>query len=328
MSQAPGDEAVAAPARSSVGKWLLWGLRIAGTALGFGYIAYVVDADELWGALTKVSPLAFAAACATTSVNLGVGAVRWRVLLAAYGAPRRPSLRLLVRAYYIGFFYNNYLPGGVGGDLVRGVVTRRSFGDEGTTASVTVVLVERALGLAGLLLLVSLTSLIRPIEGTENVLPYSAVGLTLAAAGIGSVALGRRVARFAPGRIGALLGSLPEIVRPGPFAAAFAISLATQSLVAVTGWFLLASVSDGAVGLGDAFVLVPLAAAAAFFPLSVGGAGVREAAFVGLFVSALGMERADAVAVSLAMWGSQLAIGAVGGLVQLLVPIEPEPAAT
>ena len=34
--------------------------------------------------------------------------------------------------------------------------------------------------------------------------------------------------------------------------------------------------------------------------------------------------RADAVAVSLAMWASQLAIGAVGGVVQLVAPVQME----
>lgn len=322
MSEPTGDPAPPTPSRARTA--LLWALRIAGTAAGFGYIAYIVDPDELMGGLAKVSALAFAGACATTAVNLCVGAVRWRVLLAAYGAPRRPPLSLLIRAYYVGFFYNNYLPGGLGGDVVRGVVTRRSFGASGTAASLTVVLVERALGLAGLLLLVSATALVRPIEGTQNVLPYAGLGLALAAAGIGSVALGRRLGAVAPGRIGEILASLPVIERFDAFGAALAISLVTQSLVAVTGWFLLASVTGGAVGLGDAFVLVPLGAAAAFFPLSVGGAGVREMAFVGLFVTALHMAEADAVAVSLAMWASQLAIGAVGGLVQLFAPVRRE----
>lgn len=312
-----------APRQSSRARTaLVWGLRLAGTALGFGYIAYVVDGPALVSGLAKVSALAFAGACAATALNLCVGAARWRVLLAAYGAPNQPPLSLLVRAYFIGFFYNNYLPGGLGGDLVRGVVTRRSFGDGGTAASVTVVLVERALGLAGLLLLVSVTYLVRPLEGAEGVLPWSALGLALAAAGVASVAAGRRLSGVVPGRVGVVLASLPVIERFGPFAGALAISLATQGLVAVTGWCILYSVSGGAVGLVDAMVLVPLGAAAAFFPFSVGGAGVREMAFVGLFVAALGMSESDAVAVSLAMWASQLAIGAVGGLVQLFAPVE------
>src|SRR5690606_34399647 len=143
----------------------------------------------------------FAGASALTGANLFVGALRWRVLLAAYGAPRRPSVLRLAHVYWVGFFYNNYLPGGLGGDVVRGIVTRQSFGERGTAASLTVVVVERALGLSGLLLLVSATYLARPLPGTEGVLPYSALGLVLAAAGVGAVALGRRLAPRLPGRL-------------------------------------------------------------------------------------------------------------------------------
>jgi len=311
-----------APARWKA--WLLWGLRIAGTAAGFGYIAWAVDFGPVMGALGKVSLLAFGAACLVTGINLVVGAFRWRVLLSAYGAPAPPSMLVLTRAYYIGFFYNNYIPGGVGGDLLRGVITRDAFGARGATASVAVVLVERALGLAGLLMLVSATALVRPIEGMEDVVPYSLVFLVIAFAGIATVAVGRRMADHAPGRIGELLWSLPVIERPGPFAFALALSLVTQSLVAVTGWFLLDSVSGGQVGLGDAFVLVPLGAAAAFFPFSVGGTGVREAAFVGLFVTALGLPEADAVAASLLLWACNLVLGGVGGIVQYVAPIRAE----
>ncbi len=324
MSEAAGGEERSPKSPPRLKRWLLWALRIGGTTLGFGYVASIVEVDELTGALGRVSAGAFLMACVVTGLNLCVGALRWRILLAAYGAPHRPSLGFLIRVYFIGFFYNNYVPGGVGGDIVRGVVTRRSFGDKGTTASMTVVLVERVLGLSGLLLLVSATSLLRPIEGTENVLPYSALGLLIATAAVSSVALGRRIARYFPGRIGALLASLPVIERPGPFAVCLGMSLITQALVAVTGWFLLSSITGGQVTLADAFVLVPLGMAAAFFPLSVGGAGVREAAFVGLFVTALHMARADALAVSLLLWISQLALGALGGVIQLAAPIREE----
>lgn len=321
MSDEAPPEASAKEGSSRLKGRILWGLRIGGTALGFGYVASIVEVGALTNALGRVSAVAFLMACLVTALNLCVGAARWRILLSAYGAPHRPSLLFLIRVYYIGFFYNNYVPGGVGGDIVRGVVTRRSFGEKGTTASMTVVLVERVLGLTGLMILVSVTSLIRPIEGTENVLPYSAFGLVLAAGAVSSVAVGRRVAHLFPGRVGALLGSLPVIERGGAFALCLGMSLITQALVAVTGWFLLSSITGGEVTLFDALVLVPLGMAAAFFPLSVGGAGVREAAFVGLFVTALGMARADALAVSLLLWISQLALGAIGGVVQLAAPI-------
>ncbi len=272
-------------------------------------------------AFARVSPLALLGASLLTALNLIVGAFRWRLLLAAYGAPRRPSIARLAHVYLVGFFYNLCLPGGVGGDVVRGVVTRSSFGERGTTASMAVVLVERVLGLSGLLLLVSGTYLVRPLPGTEGVLPYSALALAAAALGVIGLASGRRLSPHLPGKLGEIAASLPSIERPLPFAGALAVSLITQSLVALSGWTIMASITAGQVTLADAFVVVPLAMAAVFVPFSVGGAGAREAAFVALGVSALSMSRADALASSLTIWMTQLAVALIGGVAQLVAPI-------
>lgn len=311
----------ARPAEGSRRRLLLWVLKVAGTLAGLGYVAWKVDLEEVGDAVVRVSPLALLAACAITAVNLGVGAARWRVLLAAYGAPRRPPLTRLLRVYLVGFFYNTYLPGGVGGDVVRGLVTRSAFGEQaGATASMTVVLVERVLGLSGLLLVVSGTYLVRPLPGTEGVLPVSALFLLAAIAVVGLLAAGRR-ARL-PGRLGAIAASLPSIERPLPFGAALSMSLVTQGLIALTGWVVMASVTGGRVTIGDALVLVPLAMASAYFPFSVGGSGVREAAFVELGTRALGMSEADALAASLLLFLTQLLIGGAGGVVQLVAPLD------
>lgn len=308
-------------ARSPRRKWLLWGLKIAGTIAGFGYVAWIVEPSELGDAITRVSPWAFLGACAITGTNMFIGAIRWRTLLAAYGAPNRPSVLHLARVYLVGFFYNNYLPGGLGGDVVRGIVTRESFGERGIAASGTVVFVERVLGLSGLLLLVSTTLILRPLAHTEGVLPFSALLLLAAVVAIAAIAMGRRLAPRLPGKLAKIAASLPSIERPAPFALALAISLATQANVAMTGYVLMASVTGGTIGPFDALVVVPLAMASAFFPFSVGGAGVREAALVGLCTSVLEMSRADALATSLLIWASQLTVGAIGGVVQLLAPL-------
>lgn len=300
----------------------LWALKIAGTAAGFGYVAWAVPLGRVARAIGRVDLAALAAACAIAVVGLAVGAVRWRVLLAAYGAPHRPSLARLFHVYCVGFFYNTYLPGGVGGDVVRGVVTRASFGERGATASMAVVLVERALGLSGLLLLVAGTYVARPLPGTEGVLPFSALLLALAFAAIFALAAGRRLAPSLPGKLGEIAASLPAIERALPFAGALGLSLVTQALVAITGWVILASVSGGRVSLPDALVVVPLAMAAVYFPFSVGGAGVRESAFVVLCTRAPLLSEADALASSLLLWGVQLAVAGAGGIAQLVRPLE------
>ena len=301
--------------------WLAWGVKIAVTVGAFIYIGSIVELDELTASLSRVSALAMLGACAASVINICVGAVRWRYLLSAYGAPSRPPLRRMIRLYWVGLFYNTYLPGGVGGDVVRGVVTRDSFGEAGAASSVTVVFVERVLGLTGLLLLVATTYLIRPLEGTDGILPFCLLGLVMAGAAVSAVAAARRIAPRLPGPLGRFAARLPAIVDHGPFSLALLLSLLTQALAAVTGWCFLASISDGAITLPDALVVVPLGMAAAFFPLSIGGAGVREGAFIWLCTSAFSMSRSDALAVSLLIWVSQLLVALPGGLAQLIAPL-------
>ena len=63
--------------------------------------------------------------------------------------------------------------------------------------------------------------------------------------------------------------------------------------------------------------MVPLAAATAFLPITVGGAGAREAVYVALCGTLFGMPEADALAASLGLWLAHLAVGAAGGVAQL-----------
>src|SRR6188508_494325 len=137
-------------------RWLGIALRVLGTAAGLAWIATRVDLEAARGALGRIPIATFAAASALVAANVVAGAVRWRVLLRAYGAARIPALPRLVYLYFVAFFYNNYLPGAVAGDVGRGVVTRDAFAGEGTTGALAVVLVERALGLFALFALLAI----------------------------------------------------------------------------------------------------------------------------------------------------------------------------
>lgn len=314
----PPDEA--APRGS--GRRLLWlALKLVGTAAGFAYVGWVVDVGQVWQAFGRVAPGAVAGATAVTGLTLLVGAARWKILLHAYGAPVSPPLLRLLHIYFVGLFYNTYLPGGLGGDVVRGVVTREAFGDRGVTGALTVVLVERVLGLTGLLLLVAGTLFVLPLPGVEGIRPWTAVGLGAAAVAVIGVAIARRLSPVLPGRLGTIAASVPALVAPPSFVAALLLSLCTQALTAVAGYLLLSSLTP-TVSVADAMVVVPVAAAAAFLPFTVGGAGAREAAFVALCTAALGMTEADAAAASLLLWLTILINGAAGGALQLALPVK------
>ncbi len=292
-------------------------LRWLGTAAAITYIATLIDPDELGRAAKRISPGAFAAAVALVALNVVAGAERWRALLSAYGAATRPSLLHATRLYFISFFYNNSLPGAVAGDVVRGVVARDAFGERGTTQSLAVVLVERALGLVGIFVLLALgVALAGGSLDTGNLWLWSALGLAGSAAIVLSLPIARLIAPHLPRRLGELAGRVPALSRKAPVASAVVYSIATQALVALAGWVLLRAV-EPRVDLGTSLLIVPLAAATTFLPITVGGAGAREAVYVKLGADLFHMPQSDALAASLALWAAHLVCGAIGGVLSL-----------
>ena len=91
----PAASAEPAP-KSSARQWIWRIVRIAVTVLALAWVLSRVDLGALGAAFLRVSWMAFALVIAITLFNMGVGTLRWRVLLAAYGAPRLPSLAELV----------------------------------------------------------------------------------------------------------------------------------------------------------------------------------------------------------------------------------------
>src|SRR6185295_11264913 len=169
----------------------------------------------------KISASAWLLGIALVGANVVVGAARWRATLAAYGALTRPDLLRATKLYFISFFYNNYLPGAVAGDVVRGVVTREVFGDRGATAGLAVVLVERALGLFGvfLLLAIGLVAAGQAIE-TGSLWLWSAVGIAGSLALVVALPFARRLAPMLPGKLRSIAERVPSLSSPSAFAIA------------------------------------------------------------------------------------------------------------
>ena len=144
-------------------KRLFWILCKYG--LGIGLLAYVVwqyweyDSPEGGGktlglvhALDKpvnVGPFLLAAGICLASVLLTF--VRWYVLVRAQGLPF--TLSGALRLGLIGYYLSTFLPGSVGGDIIKAAYIARE--QSRRTVSVATVLIDRAVGLAGLFWLVA-----------------------------------------------------------------------------------------------------------------------------------------------------------------------------
>jgi uncharacterized membrane protein YbhN (UPF0104 family) len=175
-------------------------------SIGFGLLAWVIYSNwetsssgpGLRDALARplrITSFALAGLC--TGMSALVTFSRWYVLVRAQDLPF--TLLGAIRLGAVGYFFNTFLPGAIGGDLVKAVALARS--QSRRTVAVATVLIDRAIGLWGLLWLVALLG--GWFSLTDNPVLRENVGL-------------RAVVRSAWGIVAAtvvtwaLLGFLPE----------------------------------------------------------------------------------------------------------------------
>ena len=302
-------------------RYLRWG-RIAVTVAAVAYLASRVEPRDVLNAFQRLSLGAAVTAVTVVLFALVLGMIRWRLLLRAYGAIDIPSWPRIAHLYAVGHFYNVYAPGGVGGDVIRGVASRKAFGDldwASATSGVAVVFVERVVGVSALLVLATGAYLMYPIPGIENLELWAGLGLAGAGAVLVAIAIAPRLAPLLPEKLGKPLRALPRLHSVWPFLGAILLSLVIHAANVVAGHVIMHSL-EPSVTLAQSAVVMPLIGASAFFPFTVGGAGIREAAFAVLY-GTVGVPEASAYAASLGLWGTQLLTAGLGGVVNLFIPL-------
>jgi len=226
---------------------------------------------------------------------------RWRLLIRAQGG--EAPFPGLVRAYFIGIFFNNLLPSTIGGDTVRVVHTSRS--GVGRAKALAVIFVDRFLGLLALMLFAvlgglasgrltaRLPSLLAWVMGGAAVLGLAAGLLFLTTAG--------------PARHLNFQGKWDVLAR------AFGWSLLLQTSVVLGGWCL-AHALHAPIPLPYFFLIVPLALIVMMLPVSINAIGVRENVWA-FFFAAFGVPAALGVAVAWLSYGLVLLQALIGGAI-------------
>jgi uncharacterized membrane protein YbhN (UPF0104 family) len=253
-------------------------------------------------------------------------AYRWHLLLAPV---RLASSYWSIAAYYfIGMFFNFFLPTAVGGDAVKAVLLAR---ETGSPARATVsVFMERNLGLLALLTIAVVAAFqAPPIQLLGLSLPTLAIGLALGFAGVNLLIFSSRayrlidrlasmtpLARVWPGT-GAIHAALTPYLRtPRTVLAALALSFLFQ-IVVIGVVFLCTRALDLTVPLAALAVFVPLIALGGMLPVSINGLGVRDALYLLLF-GRLGYPPDVALSLSLLYLAVTIVSSLPGGLIYLM----------
>ncbi|MFZ5863856.1 MAG: lysylphosphatidylglycerol synthase transmembrane domain-containing protein [Nitrospirota bacterium] len=285
-----------------------------------GLLAYLFSRIEIGSVASLMADAAWGWVIAGFFLYLALqGLCAWRWLLLAQVLNLHGTWSRFVRYYYVGMFFNLFLPTGVGGDVYRCYYVARSASD--WRRAIVSVLADRGVGFATMCAIAATATV---IFGRVHLPSWMAWAL---GAGVVALLALLAVGLVARGPLASLRTSAPLVIeffrRPGTLAFVAGLSVLLQSLVVVVNIF-----NAMALGLDMPiafyFILIPLIAVATMIPVSLNGLGVREGAFV-FFMAQVGVPEAQALSLALLWLVVLIASSAIGGLVWLVTPVPKKP---
>lgn len=257
-------------------------------------------------------------------LNIVIRAYRWYILL--HSLNDRPSFGRLVYLYFVGFFANNFIPTGFGGDVVKVVSLRQQYG-RGTEALSSVVM-DRVTGLLGSSLIAIAAMIWNTSKNSAEIDLPGGLWMAIAAISIG-IPAGFILLRWTNPfyfleehfpRVGRIpfynkFEELAETVKRYPWPVllrALAISI-PFTLILVLIQYSIAQALGVDLPLSIFPLFVPIIALINLLPFAFNGLGVREGVYLFLFVP-VGVAPEEAVAMSLAFYFLRFGAGLVGGV--------------
>lgn len=281
----------------------------AAVSIGLLWVLFSrVEFAKLWGIARTASLRWLVGALALYLAVILASAWRWGLLLNAQGILVR--FRTLTSSFLVATFFNNFLPSNIGGDVIRIADTAPAAGSK--TLAATVVLIDRGIGLLGLVLV----SAIGATAGPRLIDAGPGVGAGMLWAAFGGATLVAMAMLLAPRALPRLLqplrvvhpewiderlarlGSALERFRKAPAAlgGCFAGAIFVQAVL--VGFYLaIARSMHIPIGFLELAVVVPISFIVQMLPVSMNGLGVREATF-GFYFSRLGLPLESALLVS------------------------------
>lgn len=294
-------------------------------------IAWTAGPRELWGTLSLVHPGALALSLALVGVTIVLGVIRWRMVMDVQGLhlPMRRAMGIT----FVAQFFNSFLLGSTGGDLIKAYYAARETHHKKTEAVVTV-FVDRLLGLWSMLLFAALMMVPNfRLLFTHEKLGASAILILSMLAGctgvLGVAFWGGISKRFSKARhwlrklpkgelLERSLDSCRQFGRHRTFVLkSIAISMGLNAVCVL-------QVMTLAKGLGLSippmalFVMVPIIICISALPITPSGLGVRENLFVLMLAAPeINIPATSALSLSLLTYAGSLFWSVIGGMVYI-----------
>jgi uncharacterized protein (TIRG00374 family) len=232
-------------------------------------------------------------------VSMVVSVEKWSRILRAEGI-NLPWLQLW-KVYWIGIFFNNFLPSSIGGDGIRIVMTGRSISNVAGAASS--VIIERLLATVGL----ALTGLVvLPISKSNWYVGWLFIVLIIVAAGLLFFLMLGRIPAWAAKSDGKFSAFVRGFLSHGHalrgqkkmVITVLFLSVLFQLTVVAVNYAIFRGLHVDFLGWWDLVFIIPAISAIAMVPLGINGYGIREGAYV-LLLASYGVTGSAALGASL-----------------------------
>ena len=301
-------------------------LRIAVVSAGVIFVAVWLSKEQRWQELKNiflsVNPLVFAGTLVIFTMGHFMVALRWWILLRSQKI--FISYWASVKLYFLGWFYNNFMPSSVGGDLIRAwYVTQHT---EKKFEAALSVFVDRVIGLLSTLVIAGFfytlflrgqRAIFNQDTGQGSLLStiydyrWVFIGAGLAAlavlAGLSAFGRGREILKKVCRKIFLLVAKTVTKLREAvtvygrsklTILVAFALTICLQ-MMTITGFWILGVNMGIDVSVKYYYVFFTLMWVVGALPISVGGAGVVEGGLAYLFIKFAGVAPESALAIAL-----------------------------
>jgi uncharacterized protein (TIRG00374 family) len=285
------------------------------------FVLRSIDLPAFWERVKSMNPAWILLALAAYALTQSIAVWRWNRLLRAQHI--EVDRRRLTESIWVSMFFNNFLPSNIGGDVVRIADTAPAAGSK--TLAMTVILVDRVLGLAALVIIASLGALVASLLGVHipgarwlwmasAVAAVAAISVIAMPQLVGHVLLPVRALNkpWLTERAQRLEDAVMKFRNaPTAVAGAFAGAMVVQ-ITLVAFYLLMAEGLSVPLPIFLGAVLIPVSLVVQMAPVSINGFGVREAVFA-FFFRRFGLPADAAVALSLVSTGMVMGLSLVGG---------------
>ena len=284
------------------------------------WLFYTIDIDSMKIKILATDLRFFFMACLIIVCGNVFGALRWRVLLTSKGY--KFPIRLLTSYYFIGIFFSFFCPTVVGGDIGRGYYLYK----KGAAKEVAIdsIITERILGVAALICFSLFSILINTSLVDVPGLKYMIIAISICFFSFiilifyqGTWALiPKKLKKYASNQLSLLVnlwhGIREYIDSPGILFRCFLITILFQ-LSGIIATYLIGISIGCSINFFYYLMLLPIVWLISMIPITLNGLGLRESAFVFLFVS-VGMNKESAVSISILIFLLAVVQGLLGSI--------------